>query len=295
MDLRFTEATAYNPSTSGQSTNAAFTLSFDFPIDIKALNQTITLGSDFGQLAIPKGPSSTDVQNRIIHLSFDDVPLSVFDDGHSTFEHFLAATTTWKEETIHLLGTADADADTVVGMISLNGIAFSVESTIQGLQGLDTKPVVVTSLDVNHGFPDFLLIQTQTTLFNPSNLTIGTGDVFFDLQFQDKSMGTSNAQDLTITPGNMNTTIDVHFAPQGDAVALGRTLLENDLQEIDVDTAIVGGSSATNIQSLQLALSQIHLFPVTTPALNQTLIKSVSLVEHSRLYLNKQAKSCSQA
>jgi len=107
MDLRFTEATAYNPSTSGQSTNAAFTLSFDFPIDIKALNQTITLGSDFGQLAIPKGPSSTDVQNRIIHLSFDDVPLSVFDDGHSTFEHFLAATTTWKEETIHLLGTAD--------------------------------------------------------------------------------------------------------------------------------------------------------------------------------------------
>ena len=108
-------------------------------------------------------------------------------------------------------------------------------------------------------------------------------------------MGTSNAQDLTITPGNMNTTIDVHFAPQGDAVALGRTLLEHDLQEIDVDTAIVSGSSATNIQSLQLALSQIHLFPVTTPALNQTLIKSVSLVKHSRLYLNKQAKSCSQA
>ena len=280
MDLRFTEATAYNPSTSSQSTSAAFTLPFNFPIDIKAINQTITLGyegSDFAQLAIPRGPSSTDVQNRIIHLSFNNVPLSVFDDGHSTFERFLAATTTGKEETIRLVGTADADADTAVGMISLNGIAFSVESTIQGLQGLDTKPVVVTSLDVNHGFPDFLLIQTQTTLFNPSNLTIGTGDVSFDLQFQDKSMGTANAQDLTITPGNMNTTIDVHFAPQGDAVALGRTLLEHYLQRIDVDTAIVGGSSATNIQSLQLALSQIHLFPVTIPALNQTLIKSVSL------------------
>ena len=281
MDLRFTEATAYNPSTSSQSTDAAFTLPFDFPIDIKALNQTITLGyegSDFAQLAIPRGPSSTDVQNRIIHLSFNDVPLSVFDDSHSTFERFLAATTAGKEETIRLLGTVDADADTAVGMISLNGIAFSVESTIQGLQGLDTKPVVVTSLDVNHGFPDFLLIQTQTTLFNPSNLTIGTGDVSFDLQFQDKSLGTANAQDLTITPGNMNTTIDVHFAPQGDAVPLGRTLLEHYLQGIDVDTAIVGGSSATNIQSLQSALSQIHLFPVTIPALNQTLIKSVSLV-----------------
>ena len=280
MNLKFTEATAYKPSTSSQSTDAAFTLPFSFPVDIKALEQTITLGyegSDFAQLAIPKGPSSTDVQNRIIHLSFNNVPLNVFDDGHSTFERFLAATTIEKEETIRLSGAADADADTAIGMLSLSGINFSVESTIQGLQGLDTKPVVVTNLDVNHGFPDFLLIQTQTTLFNPSNLTIGTGNVSFDLQFQDKSLGTANAQNLTITPGDMNTTIDVHFAPQGDAVSLGRTLLEHYLQGINVDTAIVGDTTATNIQSLQSALSQIHLFPVTIPALNQTLIKSVSL------------------
>ena len=280
MDLKFTEATAYNPSTSSQSTSAAFTLPFDFPVDIKTLNQTITLGyegSDFAQLAIPRGPSSTDVQNRIVYVKFNDVPLNVFDNSHSTFERFIAAATTGKQETIHLVGMADADVDTAVGMVSLNGVAFSVESTIQGLQGLDTKPVVVTSLDVNHGFPDFLLIRTQAILYNPSNITISTGDVSFDIQFQDKSMGTANAQDLTITPGNMNTTIDVHFAPQGGAVAIGQTLLEHYLQGVDVDIAIIGDSSATNIQSLQLALSQIHLFPVTIPALNQTLIKSVSL------------------
>ncbi|KAF5351977.1 hypothetical protein D9756_007389 [Leucocoprinus leucothites] len=280
MDLRFTEATAYKPSTSSSSTDAAFTLPFGFPIDIKALEQTIMLGyqgTNFAQLAIPKGPSSTDVQNRIIHLSFDNVPLAVSGDGHSTFQNFLAATTMQKEQTVKLSGTANADASTAVGMLSLTGISFSVDSTIQGLQGLDTKPVTVTSLDVNHGFPDFLLIKTQSTLFNPSNLTIGTGDVSFDLQFQGKSLGTANIQNMVITPGDMKPPIDVHFSPQGDAVSAGRTLLENYLQGINADTAIIGSTSATNIDSLKPALSEIHLSPVTIPALNQTLIKSVSL------------------
>lgn len=280
MDLRFTEASAYKPSTSSRSTDAAFTLPFGFPIDIKALEQTITLGyegTSFAQLAIPKGPSSTDVQNRIIHLSFENVPFDVFGDGHSTFERFLAATTIGAEQTIRLSGTATADASTAVGLLSLSGISFSVDSTIKGLQGLNTKPVTVSNLDVNHGFPDFLLIKVDSTLFNPSNLTIGTGDVSFNLEFQDKTVGTANIQDLVITPGSVEPAIDVHFAPSGDAVSAGRTMLQNFLQGINVDTAIAGSTSATNIQSLKPALSQIHLSPVTIPALNRTLIKTVSL------------------
>ncbi|KAF9451269.1 hypothetical protein P691DRAFT_757432 [Macrolepiota fuliginosa MF-IS2] len=280
MDLRFTEATAYSPSTSSQSTDAAFTLPFNFPLDITALEQTITLsyqGTSFGQLAIPKGPSSTDVENRIIHLKFENVPLDVSDGAHSTFERFLADTTVGARQVVGLSGIASADASTAVGVLSLTGISFSVDSVIEGLQGLNTRPVTVSNLDVNHGFPDFLLIKVDGTLFNPSNLTIGTGDVSFDLQFQDKTIGTANIQNLVITPGAITPAIDVHYAPQGDAVSSGRTLLQDFLQGINVDTAIVGSTSATDIQSLQQALSQIRLSPVTIPALNTTLIKSVSL------------------
>jgi hypothetical protein len=280
MDLRFTEASAYKPSTSSKSADAAFTLPFGFPIDIKALEQSITLGyegTSFAQLAIPKGPSSTDVENRIIHLTFANVPFDVFNDGHSTFERFLAATTVGTEQTLRLSGTANADADTAVGLLSLTGISFSVDSTIQGLQGLRTKPVTVSDLDVNHGFPDFLLIKVDGTLFNPSNLTIGVGDVAFNLEFQDQTLGTANIDNLVITPGDMRPAIDVHFAPQGNAVNTGRVLLEDFLQGVNVDTVIAGSTSATNIQSLKDALSQIHLSPVTIPALNRTLIKSVSL------------------
>lgn len=71
---------------------------------------------------------------------------------------------------------------------------------------------------------------------------------------------------------------DVHFAPQGGAVAAGRALLQSFLQGVNVETTIAGTSGSTPIQSLQSALSQIRLSPVTIPALNQTLIKSASLV-----------------
>ncbi|KAF8070285.1 hypothetical protein FPV67DRAFT_1755106 [Lyophyllum atratum] len=291
LELIFTENTAYNPSTSSQSTDAAFTLPFGFPLDISALEQTLTLGfegTSFAQLALPKAPSHTDVQNRIIHLTFDDVPFAVFADKHSVFDKFVAATTVGKTQTLHLSGSANAEAKTAVGLLSLQGIDFAVDSHVDGLQGLNTKPVLVRNVDVSHGFSDFLLIKVDSNLFNPSNLTIGTGDVSFSLQFQGQTIGSADigngnysigrAPSLSFSYPNPYFFKDVHYAPQGGAVSAGRALLQNFLQGIDVDTTIAGTSGSTPIPSLKSALSQIRLSPVSIPALHQTLIKSASLV-----------------
>jgi len=281
LELMFTENTAYNPSTSSQSTDAAFTLPFGFPLDISALEQTLTIGfegTSFAQLALPKAPSHTDVQNRIIHLNFNNVPFAVFGDKHSTFDNFVAATTVGKTQTLHLSGSANAEAKTAVGLLSLQGIDFSVDSSVAGLQGLIAKPVVVSNLDVSHGFPAYLLIKVDSSLFNPSNLTIGTGDVSFSLQFQGQTIGVAQINGLVIKPGSGNHSIDVHFAPQGAAVSAGRALLQNFLQGVDVDTTIAGTSGSTPILSLKSALSQIRLSPVTIPALHENLIKSASLI-----------------
>ncbi|KAG6891741.1 hypothetical protein C0992_006161 [Termitomyces sp. T32_za158] len=280
LQLLFTEDTAYSPSASSRSTDAAFSLPFGFPLDITALEQTINIGfegTSFAQLVLPKAPSKTDVAQRIIHLTFDNVPFAVSSDQHSTFDKFLAATTIGKTQTIHLSGSANADAQTAVGLLSLDAIKFSLDSTIDGLQGLNTKPVLVNNVEINHGFPDYLLIKVASTLFNPSNLTIGTGDVSFALQFEDQTIGTADMNDLVIKPGSANYSIDVHYAPQGGAVSAGRVLLQNFVQGVDVDTTIAGTSDSTAIPSLQSALSQIRLSPVSIPALHSTLIKSVSL------------------
>lgn len=54
-------------------------------------------------------------------------------------------------------------------------------------------------------------------------------------------------------------------------------MLENYLQGVDSQTTIMGTSSSTSIGSLEPALAQINLSPVTIPALHQNLIGSASL------------------
>ena len=148
----------------------AFTLPFDLPVDIKALETNISVsagGASFAELAIPKKPVKTDVQQRIIHLTFSNVPFAVFGGQHSAFQRFLASTAMSTTEPMILSGEADTDVDTGVGLLSLRGIEFSVNTSIAGLQGLTSKPTLVTSLDVNHGFSDYLLIKANSSLFNP--------------------------------------------------------------------------------------------------------------------------------
>jgi hypothetical protein len=154
LDLRFTKDTAYDPITSSNDATA------NFPIDIKALEQNISIstgGALFAELIIPKGRAATDVQQRIIHLTFSNVPFAVFDDQHSAFQQFLVPTST--KQAMTLSGKANTDAATAIGLLSLMDIEFSSSTSITGLQGLAAKPALVMSLDVNHGFPDYLLIK----------------------------------------------------------------------------------------------------------------------------------------
>lgn len=175
LNLQFSTDSVWDPSTSSNDANAAFTIPFGFPINITAVEQNITIGSSgtfIGELTIPKGPTTTDVDNRIIYLTFTDVPLSVFGDKHTSFEQFLADTTVNVNETMTLSGVANTDADTAVGLISLTDIEFTVDTTIAGLQGLNTRPVTVSNLDVAQGFTDYLLITVDAALFNPRYLSL---------------------------------------------------------------------------------------------------------------------------
>ena len=168
--MLFTEGTTYDPATGSNDSTVAFTLPFGLPLDIKALGTNISVsagGASIAQLAIPKEPVRTDVQQRIIHLTFSNVPFAVYGDQHSAFQQFLASTTMSTIESMILSGEADTDVNTGVGLLSLRGIKFSVNTSIAGLQGLASKPTLVTSLDVNHGFPDYLLIKVNSSLFNP--------------------------------------------------------------------------------------------------------------------------------
>jgi hypothetical protein len=145
----FTEGTAYDPAASSNDSTVAFTLPFDLPVDIKALETDISVsanGASFAGLAIPKEYVRTDVQQRIIHLTFSNVPFAVFGGQHSAFQQFLASTTMSTTESMTLSGEADTDLNTAVGSLSLRGIEFSVNTSIAGLQGLTSKPTLCRTL-----------------------------------------------------------------------------------------------------------------------------------------------------
>lgn len=106
------------------------------------------------------------------------------------------------------------------------------------------------------------LFTSKSLIFLSSNLTIGTGDVNFDLQFDSQTLGTANLNALVIKPGNQTYPTQVHFQPSGGATQAGATLLENYISGIDSATTIQGTTGSSPIDSLKQALSEIRLSPV---------------------------------
>ncbi|KIL68938.1 hypothetical protein M378DRAFT_21838 [Amanita muscaria Koide BX008] len=279
LALLFSKTTAYEPSTSSNSTDVAFQIPFEFPLDIKTLEPSLVIGfegASVAQLKIPKGPGVTDLQKRIVSMKFINVPFTVLDDQHSSFDRFLTSTTLGKQEELQISGAANVDAQTAVGLISLQNITFGVNSQIFGLEGLDALPPTISQLDINHGYSNYLLIRVESTLFNPSTLTIGTDDVTFLVQYEGQTIGSAQLNKLVILPGNSTYPIDIHYAPEGTAINAGRAMIQIFLGGNDADALILGTSDSTPIQSLKQALSQINL-PIRIPALKENLVKHTSI------------------
>ena len=281
LSLFFTEQTAWNPSTSSDNTTSSFFLPFAFPVDIQQVGGGFIANyqnQDIALLDIPPSPSITDVVARVLTLMFQNVPFAVYSDKHPVFSQFLADTTAGTEIRFNLNGKADTKANTAAGLVTISDIPFNVDTNILGLQNLNARPVVVSDLDVNRGFPDYLLIKITATLFNPSDITIGTGDVSFDLFFMDRPIGKALIYNLVLVPGENRVPTDVRYSPQGAAnVAAGQMLLENYVQGIVSDTVIAGSRDTTPIASLKQALSGIRL-NAQIPPLQQLLITEAALV-----------------
>lgn len=170
-----------------------------------------------------------------------------------------------------------AVAGTAVGALNLVDIDFDVSTSLLGLQGLNARPATVSDLDVFHGYPDYLQINVNAHLYNPSNITIGTGDVAFGLIFNSEQIGTADIDNLVLVPGENNVPTAVHYQPSGGAAqAAGQLLLENYIQSVNSSTIIQGTDDTTPIASLKQALKTIQLNTII-PAYTQNLITQAAL------------------
>ncbi|BGP00846.1 hypothetical protein RTBOTA2_002159 [Rhodotorula toruloides] len=287
LTLQFSQSDPWNPAFTTTDTIASFGLPFAFPVDITSLASKIysadtgsgqrakRANGDFALLDIPSNPAKTDVVARTIVLAFANVPFASVDNN--LFASFLTQVTDDVSKTFQLHGAADTVAGTAVGPLNLDGIAFSVSTSLLGLQGLNAQPATVSDLDVYHGFSNYLQINVNAHLYNPSNITIGTGDVAFGLNFQNQQIGTANINNLVLAPGVNVVPTAVHYEPKGgDAQAAGQLLLENYIQDVNSSTIIQGTDSTTPIDSLKPALKTIQLGTII-PAYTQNLITQAAL------------------
>ncbi|GAA6027071.1 hypothetical protein JCM8097_006088 [Rhodosporidiobolus ruineniae] len=287
LTLQFSDDNPWSPAFSTDDTVAAFSLPFAFPVDITSLASQIYAADsgstsrrkradgDFALLDVPSRPSKTDVTARTINLSFQNVPFASQDN--SLFSSFLVDVTDGQSKTFALHGAADTVAGTAVGALNLDAIAFSVSTSLLGLQGLNAQPATVSDLDVYHGYSSYLQINVNAHLYNPSNITIGTGDVAFGLVFQDQQIGTANIGNLVLVPGENVVATAVHYEPSGSsAKTAGQALLANYVQGTNSSTIIQGTDDTTPISSLKAALKSIQLGTII-PALHQNLITQASL------------------
>lgn len=165
LELNFTQPTEWAPMAATRNTQAGFSLPFAFPIDVIALDTSIGVqyqGNDVAVLPVGHRDVTTDVPTREITLAFDGVPFSVYPNQHDNFQTFLQQTTTTASQAFNLIGSANTTTSIAIGQIVIQNIAFNVETSIGGLQGLKTRPTNVTQVDVAHGYSDYLLITAQS-------------------------------------------------------------------------------------------------------------------------------------
>ncbi|KAK0522484.1 hypothetical protein OC834_006266 [Tilletia horrida] len=280
FSLFFTQPTTWAPESASSLITAGFYLPFAFPIDITSVSGRFIdnyLNTDVGILDIPTTAASTDVSTRVISLAYNNIPLVVPGGAHSQFSQFIADATRQARINFNLHGTATASATTAAGPVTISGLDFSVGSSLAGVQNLNARPAVVSNLDVARGFPDYLLLTLTTTLYNPSNLTVGTGDVTFNTVYQGQVIGQVVINNLVLQPGENVVPTQLRFDPQGGAaIAAGRQVLENYVANLTSTVSVDGSRDSTPIDSLKEALAGISL-NAAVPALNKLLIVSTTL------------------
>lgn len=266
MTMDFPAGSSYAPISSSSDTAAKFTLPFGFALNIVSLEQTIFASyqnTQFAKLALGTIPATTDTANRIIHLSFSNVPFAVDSGKESVFQQFLAQTTTTDSITFGLSGTASSQAQTSIGRLSITGIDFSVQSVLKGINsfgGTAALSDVKIAGSGGNGGNEYISSPLKTTLNNPSNLSLKAGSITLPTFYQGVQVGESVVSTFSLVPGS--NTLDAEFryhpANANDTVAQGflQAYLE---QGGAIPITIHGDAKSASFDSLVPALEQTSL------------------------------------
>ncbi|KAI7819239.1 hypothetical protein BC939DRAFT_268343 [Gamsiella multidivaricata] len=259
MTLDFTGSNPYSVMTSSDNIEATFKIPFSFPLSITQVAEDINIqlskGNDVANLKLPLGPAQT-ISPGLLKTGYTNQPLNVNDGAHEAFNGFSKVLTTSPGIQFFLSGTADTVADTAAGEVKIPGVNVSVPSTLAGMN-LNAGGAQITDIKITGGTSQYLIINQNVVLQNPSGLTVKVGQVSFDISYAGNLMGTATVNNMILVPGPNTLPAEFHLMPSNDAVRDG--FLSGFVAGGTFNLAISGSAESTKVESLKDAMASVKL------------------------------------
>lgn len=186
FDLKFQEPTMWSPGIASDSVLASLELPFGFDLSIGEIQNEFNIsrdGSPVAGLSTPLGASKSDVKvesstrtTGVVNITIGNSNLSCPEPQHASFSSFNSLLTNSEEVPFQLIGHSRAIANMSVGIITLDPIKVNVTTKLRGLSGLKGR-TTIQAVDVTGGTTGGVQLAINTTIENPSNLNLATGDL----------------------------------------------------------------------------------------------------------------------
>jgi hypothetical protein len=283
LDLKFDSTTPYSPIANAPGVSAGFQMPFGFSLNVTEVSQNITLAinttgaetANFAVMQTPYVPAVSDQAAGIIKFALNNTAIAGIPGQEKFYNDYTYALTASDNYTFIVQGSANTKAITPIGPVTLTGINFTVPTTLQGLRFLNSTSTLINSLDVTGGTTAGLTLAIGVSMSNPSDFSITTGDVSFNMGASGTTLGLVTLKNLTLNRGDNTVAAEASFDPKSSDV--GQNLLSTFVMGQDNGVDISGYANSTNIASLSAGLSAISLGS-TLPGLKTALIQGSTLI-----------------
>lgn len=281
LDLGFNKETPYAPNASAPGVTAGFSIPFGFALNITEVSQNITLGlntskgfDSFAVMNVPFVPAQSDQKAGLLKFAIGNSQIVGIPGKESVYNEYTYGLTSSGNYTFLIAGNATTKVNTTIGPLVLSGLNFELPTSLHGLEFLNSSATVINSIDVVGGQSNYLEMSINVTMQNPSDFSIATGDVSFDMLTDGTNIGSVVLNNLKLQRGENTIAASAQFDPKSSEQ--GQKVLESFVMGQNNMVQIGGKNDSTPITSLAGGLSQVSL-ESTLPGLTTALVQGSAL------------------
>ena len=248
---------------------------FKFPLEVISVATSMDILSPDNQTVATLfgGPQAAQSTNTTLTTSINNATLDIVDVNG--FGDIIQEDLLQNSATFGVRGYANTTVQTPIGNVNISGISFQQTFTFQGTpstkhhsnkigsKGFGGAGVQLGTANVIGSDVNGIYLTIPVSLSNPSDITASVGTIYFELLYENITVGVVRLDDFVAAPGPMSFTSHVYLtASPSDLVATTalQSLLSNFAMGNVIQTVFSGSmSNSTDIPCLQGAMAGIEL------------------------------------